>query len=56
MNTKAICIRFKKEQITYLKKIARNMSAMENKDIKYSDLIRKCVEEKYPPTKHEGGL
>jgi len=51
MNTKAICIRLKKEQIAYLKKIAYEMSLKKEKDIKYSDLIRECLEEKYPPKK-----
>lgn len=47
MGTEQINFRLDKDKIEILKKIARDKSSIENIDIKYTDLIRIAIFEKY---------
>jgi hypothetical protein len=42
-----LCLRIDKELLDNIKQIARELSVKEQKDISYSDLIRKSLEDSY---------
>lgn len=46
--TQPVSIRFNKDFINHLKTVARKLSAKNDIDLTYSDLIRQSVEQKYP--------
>ena len=46
--TQTICIRISSEHIEYLKKLSHQKSLDQGIEIKYTDLIRDAIREKYP--------